>query len=101
MEAAPKPDSASEATAAKTELPAAESPPLLPPGEARVTSPSVESWTGAETVEPTVAPTIEPVSRADSATAPRMPTQWPCVPLGPRHKRYALLAPSLILAAAI
>ena len=101
MEAAPKPDSAPEATAAKTELPAAESPPLLPTGESPVNYPSVESLAVAETVEPTVAPTIEPVSRTDSATAPRMPTQWPCVPLGPRHKQYAILATSLTLVAAI
>src|SRR3974377_565595 len=100
-EAAPKPDSAPEATAAKTGLPAAESPPLLPTGGARVTYPSVESLAVAETVEPTVAPTIEPVSRTDSATAPRMPTQWPCVPLGPRHQRDAILSPALALGAAI
>ena len=39
MEAAPKPDYALEATAAKTELPAAESPPLLPTGESPVNYP--------------------------------------------------------------
>src|SRR3974390_3916383 len=101
MEAAPKPDSAPEATAAKTELPTAESPTLLPAGESPVNSPSVESLAAAATVEPTVAPTSEPVSRTDSATAPRMPIQWPCIPLGPRHKRYAILATSLTLVAAI
>src|SRR3974390_3521987 len=101
MEAAPKPDSAPEATAAKTELPTAESPTLLPAGEPPVNSPSVESLAAAETVEPTVAPTIEPVSRTGSATALRMPTQWPCVPLGPRPKQYAILAHSLTLLAAI
>jgi hypothetical protein len=103
MEAAPKPDSAPEATAAKTELLAAESPPLLPAGESPVTSPSEESLAPAETpaVESTVAPTIEPASKTDSATAPRIPTQWPCIRLRPRHKRYAILATSLTLVAAI
>jgi len=93
MEAAPKPDSAPEARAAKTELPGAESPPLLPAGEPPVNSPSVESLAAAETpaVESTVAPTIEPVSR----------TPWPRIPFQPCHKRYAILATSLTLVAAI
>ena len=93
MEAAPKPDSAPEARAAETELPGAESPPLLPAGEPPVNSPSVESLAAAETpaVESTVAPTIEPVSR----------TPWPRIPFQPCHKRYAILATSLTLVAAI
>ena len=84
MQAAPKPDGASEATPAKAELPTVESPSISPATETPASEPIA------------VAPAIEPVANATpiSATSARFV-------LRPRHKRYALLAASVTFAAAL
>ena len=90
MEAAPKPDGASEATPAKAELPIVESPSISPGTE----TPAIATDTPALAIEPIVAaePAVEPM--AAPATRPRFV-------LRPRHRRYALLAASVTFAAAL
>jgi hypothetical protein len=90
MEAAPKPDGAGAAIPAKAELPTVESPSISP-------ATKVQAAFEFEPVsEPAVAaPAVEPVIvEAAPATPPRFV-------LRPRHKRYALLAASVTLAAAL
>jgi hypothetical protein len=92
MQAAPKPDGAGEPTPAKVELPIVESPPLSPASE----SPAIATDTPAPPVEPIAAdaPAIEPTVAA--AAAPRLR-----LILQARHRRYAVLAASVTLAAAL
>jgi len=90
MEEAPKQDGAGAATPAKAELPTVESPSISP-------ATKVQAAFEFEPVsEPVVAaPAVEPVTlEAAPATPPRFV-------LRPRHKRYALLAASVTLAAAL
>jgi len=82
MEAAPIPDGAPEPKPAKTELPIVESPPISPGTE----MPAV----AADTPEPAIATT----AAAALATRPRLV-------LKARHKRYAMLAASVMFAAAL
>ena len=82
MDAAPKPDSERELAPAKSELPTVESPPLSPGTE----MPAIV----ADTPEPAIATT----AAAASATRPRLV-------LKARHKRYAMLAASVMFAAAL
>ena len=92
MEAAPKPDGASEATPAKAELPTVESPPISPGTE----TPAIATDTPTPAIEPivAVAPAVEPIAVTAPATRPRFV-------LRPRHRRYALLAASVTFAAAL
>ena len=90
MEEAPKQDGAGAAIPAKAELPTVESPSISP-------ATKVQAAFEFEPVsEPAVvAPAAEPVTmEAAPATPPRFV-------LRPRHKRYALLAASVTLAAAL
>jgi hypothetical protein len=80
MEAAPKPDSAPEATPANSELPNVESSPLSPGSES--------SALATDTPDPAIEPLAAP------ATRPRLVVKA-------RHKRYALLAATVAFAAAL
>jgi hypothetical protein len=91
MEAAPTPDGAPEPAPAKSELPTVASPPLSPGAEI----PALAAETPAPAIEPTaVVPIVEPAAGKAPAAQPR----WV---LKPRHKRYALLAATVALAAGL
>ena len=92
MDAAPKPGGEPEVVAAKTELPAVESPPLSPASEA-VSEPVIAAHESATAAEP-------PADEA-SVAAGVMPKTWPLFAIRPRHKRYAVLAISVTFAAAL
>lgn len=92
MEAAPKPDGEPEVTQAKSEkseLPIVESPPLSPAAD------TTETATEPKVVE-TVVP---PVAALGAAELP--PKLWPRFTIRPRHRRYGVLAASVMLAAAL
>ena len=88
MEAAPQPDGAREPAPATNALPTVESPPLAPGAE----TPATATDTPAPASEPIVAeaPATEPIA------APR-----PRFVLRARHRRYAVLAVAVTLAAAL
>jgi len=90
MEEAPKQDGTGAAIPAKAELPTVESPSISPAAKVQA------AFEFEPVSEPAVAaPAVEPVTiEAAPATPPRFV-------LRPRHKRYALLAASVTLAAAL
>ena len=98
-DAAANPNGAPEPAAAKSELPAVESPSISPATEAAATpEPAVEPEAEpikAEAPEPISVPAIIP------AVAAEPPPAAPRFVLRPRHKRYALLAASVTFAAAL
>src|SRR3974390_443433 len=94
MEAAPKSDGAGEATPAKAELPAVESPSISPGTE----TPVIAKDTPAPAIEPIVAAMPASVSQTDATLAS---ATYPRFVLRARHKRYALLAASVTFAAAL
>jgi hypothetical protein len=89
-ETAASPDGAPEQAQAKSELPNVESPPVSPGSEI----PAIASDTPA--IEPiaAAAPVIEPVAETAPVNLPRLV-------LKVRYKRYALLAASVAIAAAL
>ena len=92
MDTAPKPGGEPEVVAAKTELPAVESPPLSPASEA-----ASEPVIAADESFPPVEPSADEASGAAGVAA----KIWPPFSIRPRHKRYAVLAISVTFAAAI
>ena len=99
MEAAPKPEGEPELASAKSELPAVESPPLSPAGEAAAPIAAEQSTPAAELIA--AAPVIEPPIAAAAETAKPPPKIWMRFTVRPRHRRYAVLAASVTFAAAL
>jgi len=93
MEAAPKPEGEGAVTP-RSELPAIESPPLLPGAETPATPEPAAEPAKAEALEPIAVPPIIPAIAAEAPPPPRFV-------LRPRHKRYAVLAASVTFAAAL
>jgi hypothetical protein len=94
MEAAPKPDGEPDVTHTKSEkskLPVVESPPLSPAGDA------TEAVAEAKVAE-TADATVPPGATLETAELPKI---WPRFTIRPRHRRYGVLAASVMLAAAL
>lgn len=103
-EAAANPNGSPEPAQAKSELPNVESPPISPGSE----MPATSTDTPEPAIEPIVAeaPAIGPIAVAAPASAPETDAAPasatpPRFVLKARHKRHALLAASVALAAAI
>jgi hypothetical protein len=80
----------------KRELPIVESPPLSPASEIATTASAVAEPIVAE------APAIEASIASTSVEAAELPSRiWPRFTIRPRHKRYGVLAASVIFAAAL
>lgn len=93
MQAAPRPDGAPGPAPANSGLPHVESPPLSPAAEIPAAA------------EPSAAPALEPIALGApigelDGEPDGEPAAWPRLVLRPRHKRYALLAATVAVAAA-
>lgn len=93
MDTAPKPGGEPEVVAAKTELPAVESPPLSPASEA-ASEPVIAA-------NESFSPAVEPSAGEASGTAGVAAGLLSPFSIRPRHKRYAVLAISVTFAAAL
>ncbi len=80
----------------KSELPTVASPPLSPASEIATTASAAAEPNVAE--EPAIEPSIEPAAVKTAELPPRI---WPRFTVRPRHKRYGVLAASVIFAAAL
>jgi hypothetical protein len=102
-ETAANPDSAPEQPQSKIELPSIESPSISPAetvGE-HVVAATPDEPVSATAAESEVSVPVASVEENTPAVAPEIATVRPRFILRPRHKRYALLAASVAIAAAL
>jgi hypothetical protein len=88
------PDDSADKTQPQTELPAVESPPISPATVQSAVDPVIAADPAAAAAETASGP----VDETSAATSTRL--NFPRLHLRPRHKRYALLAASVAIAAA-